>query len=29
MEQINVEKNVGRIRELCVIAPEVYGDERG
>lgn len=29
MGQITVEKNVGGIEGLCVIAPSVHGDERG
>ena len=29
MGQINVEKNVGGIEGLCVITPQVHGDERG
>ena len=29
MGQINVEKNVGGIEGLCVIAPAVHGDSRG
>ena len=29
MGQISVEKNVGGIKGLCVIAPAVHGDARG
>ena len=29
MGQINIEKNVGGIEGLCIITPEVHGDDRG